>query len=189
MRSTAIEFTGLQLTLAPKLGNMSQQKVQILNNIQVNQMIKRIAYQIYENHFNDKDLIIAGIDGRGDYIAHLLADQLAEISKLKIAYVTIKLDKDNPTGSSVSLSNEKLTLQDKNVIVVDDVLNTGRTLVYALTPFIRAKAKRIQVAVLVDRNHKNFPISADYTGMQLSTTLQEHVSVTIEKKKVNVYLS
>lgn len=184
-----IEFIGVQLTLAPNIGNMSEQKVQILNDIQVKQMIKRIAYQIYENHFNDKELIIAGIDGRGEYIAKLLADQLAEIAKVKIAFVTVSLDKENPTGSSVSLSDEKLKIADKNVIVVDDVLNTGRTLVYALTPFIRSKAKRIQVAVLVDRNHKNFPISADYIGMQLSTTLQEHVSVSIEKKKVNVYLT
>lgn len=189
MPSTLIEFTGLQLTLAPKLGNMSEQKVQILNDIQVKQMIKRISYQIYENHFNDKELIIAGIDGRGNYIAGLLTEQLAEISKIKVSFVSISLDKDNPSGSSVSLSDEKLKIADKNVIVVDDVLNTGRTLVYALTPFIRAKAKRIQVAVLVDRNHKNFPISADYIGMQLSTTLQEHVSVSIEKKKVNVYLT
>ncbi len=168
---------------------MSGQKMQILTDIQVKQMIKRISYQIYENHFNDKELIIAGIDGRGNYIAQLLADQLSEIAKIKISFITISLDKDNPSGGNVSLSDEKLKMTDKHVIVVDDVLNTGRTLVYALTPFIRAKAKKIQVAVLVDRNHKNFPISADYIGMQLSTTLQEHVSVTIEKKKVNVYLS
>jgi pyrimidine operon attenuation protein/uracil phosphoribosyltransferase len=175
--------------LAANLGYMSKQSIQILNDIQVKQMIKRIAYQIYENHFNDRELLVAGIDGRGEYIAQLIADQLSEISKLKISFVTITLDKENPTGSSVNLSDEKLNIADKNVIVVDDVLNTGRTLVYALTPFIRAKAKRIQVAVLVDRNHKSFPISADYIGMQLSTTLQEHVSVSIEKKKVNVYLS
>ncbi|MES2558733.1 MAG: phosphoribosyltransferase family protein [Bacteroidota bacterium] len=175
--------------MAANLGNMSGQKMQILTDIQVKQMIKRISYQIYENHFNDKELIIAGIDGRGNYIAQLLADQLSEIAKIKISFITISLDKDNPSGGNVSLSDEKLKMTDKHVIVVDDVLNTGRTLVYALTPFIRAKAKKIQVAVLVDRNHKNFPISADYIGMQLSTTLQEHVSVTIEKKKVNVYLS
>jgi pyrimidine operon attenuation protein / uracil phosphoribosyltransferase len=69
------------------------------------------------------------------------------------------------------------------------VLGVGCVLVYALTPFIRAKAKKIQIAVLVDRNHKSFPVSADYIGMELSTTLQEHISVTIEKKKVNVYLN
>lgn len=167
---------------------MAQQTVQILNDVQVKQMIKRIAYQVYENHFNDKELIIAGIEGRGSHIAQLIFDELISISKLKAKLLTISLDKENPTGSSVSLSDEKVKLADKSVIVVDDVLNTGRTLVYALTPFIRAKAKRIQVAVLVDRNHKNFPIAVDYIGIQLSTTLQEHVDVTIEKRKVNVYL-
>jgi pyrimidine operon attenuation protein/uracil phosphoribosyltransferase len=168
---------------------MSSPNVQILNDLQVKQIIKRIAYQVYENHFNEKDLVIAGIDGRGTYIAQLLFDELVSISKIKIELLNITLDKVNPTGSTVKLSNENAKIADKNVIVVDDVLNTGRTLVYALTPFIRAKAKRIQIAVLVDRNHKDFPVMADYTGMQLSTTLQEHVSVTIEKKKVNVYLN
>lgn len=168
---------------------MTTNKVQILTDSQVKQMIKRIAYQIYENHFNDKELIIAGIDGRGYQIAGMLHDELLTIAGLKLSLVCIQLDKENPTGAGVHLDNEQLKLSSKSVIVVDDVLNTGRTLVYALTPFIKAKAKRIQVAVLVDRNHKNFPISADYVGMQLSTTLQEHVSVTIEKKKVNVYLN
>ncbi len=168
---------------------MTANNIQILTDIQVKQMIKRIAYQIYENHFNDKELVLAGIDGRGYQIAGMLFDELGGISGLKLSLVCIQLDKENPTGAGVHLDDEKIKLTDKSVIVVDDVLNTGRTLVYGLTPFIKAKAKRIQVAVLVDRNHKNFPISADYIGMQLSTTLQEHVSVTIEKKKVNVYLN
>jgi pyrimidine operon attenuation protein/uracil phosphoribosyltransferase len=168
---------------------MTANKVQILTDAQVKQMIKRIAYQVYENHFNDKELIIAGIDGRGYQIAGMLYDELITIAGIKLSLACILLDKENPTGQGVHLDNEKLKLADKCVIVVDDVLNTGRTLVYGLTPFIKAKAKRIQVAVLVDRNHKNFPISADYIGMQLSTTLQEHVSVTIEKKKVNVFLN
>ncbi|MCU0441034.1 MAG: phosphoribosyltransferase [Bacteroidia bacterium] len=167
---------------------MSESVVQILNDAQVKQIIKRIAYQIYENHFNNKELIIGGIAGRGATVAQLIYDELVSISKLNIQLVTVSLDKDNPTGGSVTLSSENTKIEGKSVIVIDDVLNTGRTLVYALTPFIRAKAKRIQVGVLVDRNHKNFPVAADYIGMQLSTTLQEHVDVRIEKKKVNVYL-
>jgi pyrimidine operon attenuation protein / uracil phosphoribosyltransferase len=168
---------------------MSSETIQILTDSQVKQIVKRIAYQVFENHFNDKELIIAGIEGRGTYVAQLLFDELTSISKIKVILIEIALDKTNPSGHTVKLSNENITIADQHVIVVDDVLNTGRTLVYAITPFIRAKAKKIQVAVLVDRNHKNFPISADYIGMELSTTLQEHVSVIIEKKKVNVYLN
>jgi pyrimidine operon attenuation protein/uracil phosphoribosyltransferase len=122
-------------------------------------------------------------------MAQMLFDELQTITKIKVTLVHIYLDKASPTGGGVKLSDEKLNSTDKNIIVVDDVLNTGRTLVFAITPFIRSKAKRIQIAVLVDRNHKNFPISADYIGMELSTTLQEHVDVTIEKKKVSVYLN
>jgi pyrimidine operon attenuation protein/uracil phosphoribosyltransferase len=184
-----IEITGVQLNLGQNKLNMSNSKVQILTDLEAKQIIKRIAYQIYENHFNEKNIVIAGIDGRGTYIAQLLYTELEAISNIKIELINITLDKVNPTGNTVKLSNGNTKIADRNVIVVDDVLNTGRTLVYALTPFIRAKAKRIQVAVLVDRNHKDFPISADYIGMELSTTIQEHVSVTIEKKKVNVYLS
>jgi pyrimidine operon attenuation protein/uracil phosphoribosyltransferase len=168
---------------------MSDKTIQILDDSQVKQIIKRIAYQIFENHIHDKELVLAGIDGRGTHIAQLLYNELTTISKIKVQLLNIELDKTNPIGSGVKLSDDKIRLTDQNIIVVDDVLNTGRTLVYALTPFIRAKAKKIQIAVLVDRNHKNFPVSADYRGMELSTTLQEHVSVTIEKKKVNVYLN
>jgi pyrimidine operon attenuation protein/uracil phosphoribosyltransferase len=148
-----------------------------------------MAYQIYENNFGEKELIIAGIEGRGSSIAELLFEELSKICKIKLHLLEIHLDKKNPTGGSVLLSDEKIKITDKNVVVVDDVLNTGKTLVYGLTPFIRNKAKQIRVAVLVDRNHKNFPISADFIGISLSTTLQEHITVLIEKKKVNVYLS
>lgn len=168
---------------------MNSNQLQILNHLQVKQILKRIAYQIYETHFNEKELVIAGIEGRGFSVAQLLVDELMIIAKIKVQLITISMDKVNPTGSGVSLSNEKAKLNNLPIIVVDDVLNTGKTLVYGITPFIRAKAKRIQVAVLVDRNHKNFPISADYIGMQLSTTLQEHVSVEIQKGKINVFLN
>jgi pyrimidine operon attenuation protein/uracil phosphoribosyltransferase len=74
------------------------------------------------------------------------------------------------------------------VVLVDDVLNTGRTLIYAMVPFLAAKVKSIQVAVLVDRNHHSFPVNADYKGISLQTTLQEHVTVVMEKRKISVYL-
>jgi len=168
---------------------MSIKKTQILADSQVKQIIKRIAYQIFENHFTDKSIILAGVEGNGTYIAQLIHDELVSITSIKVQQIIISLDKQNPTGSGVHLSDEKIKLSDKNVVVVDDVLNTNRTLVYALTPFIRARAKRIQVVVLVDRNHKKFPVAADYIGLQLSTTLQEHIEVNIEKKKVSVNLT
>ncbi len=168
---------------------MAGQKTQILNDTQVKQILKRIAYQVYENNFNEKELIIGGIDGNGFLVAQMLQEQLSNISKLKSSLIKISLNKREPSEKNLILSDEKLNLKDKNILLVDDVLNTGRTMIYALLPFIKAHSKKIHTMVLVDRDHKSFPVSADFIGISLSTTLQEHISVTIEKKKVNVFLS
>ena len=168
---------------------MTLKKTQILNDTQVKQILKRIAYQVYENNFNEKELTIGGIDGNGFLVAQLLHEQLSEICKLKLSLIKISIDKNEPSEKNLKLSDEKLILKNKNILLVDDVLNTGRTMVYALLPFIKAHSKKIHTMVLVDRDHKSFPVSADFIGIQLSTTLQEHVLVSIEKKKVNVYLS
>jgi len=168
---------------------MAVQKTQILNDIQVKQIIRRIAFQVYENNFNEKELIIGGIDGNGFIVAKMLHEQLSAICKLKFSLIKISIDKKEPSEHNLILSDEKLKLKDKNILLVDDVLNTGRTMIYALLPFIKAHSKKIHTMVLVDRDHKSFPVNADFIGISLSTTLQEHVTVTIEKKKVNVYLS
>lgn len=167
----------------------SSHSTQILNDAQVKQILKRMAYQVYEQYLNDKELIIAGIEGRGFSFAQMLHEQLQAISKLKLTLMEVRLDKAAPAEHSVKLSDEQVKLEDRNILLVDDVLNTGKTMLFALLPFIRARARKIKTAVLVDRDHKRFPVSADFIGIALSTTLQEHITVSIEKKKVNVHLS
>ncbi len=168
---------------------MMSGKTQILSDKQVKQILKRLAYQVYENNFNEKELIIAGIEGRGVQVAELLCKELAEICKIKLSVTDIVLDKSNPAQKQVILSNNKLSVKDKVVVVVDDVLNTGKTMLYSLIPLVSDKARKIQTLVLVDRNHTSFPVKANYIGTALSTTLQEHIEVNISKGKVNVYLS
>jgi pyrimidine operon attenuation protein/uracil phosphoribosyltransferase len=168
---------------------MTLQQTQILNDAQVRQILKRMAYQVYEQHFNEKELIIAGIEGRGFAFAGMLHEELAAVSKLKLSLIEVKLDKTGPTEHSVKLGDERIKAEGKNILLVDDVLNTGKTMMYALLPFVRAGARHIKTAVLVDRDHKSFPVSADFIGIALSTTLQEHITVSIERKKVNVFLS
>lgn len=146
-----------------------------------------MAYQIWEQNFGQKSLVVAGIAGNGQKLATMLAAELADITTLKIKQVEIRLNKHNPDVNEVQLS-DKLTANDNNVLVVDDVLNSGQTLLYALTPFVRAKAASIQTAVLIARSHRKFPVSADYIGSTLSTTLQEHVEVLIARNKVSVRL-
>jgi pyrimidine operon attenuation protein/uracil phosphoribosyltransferase len=168
---------------------MMSGKTQILSDKQVKQILKRLAYQVYENNFNEKELVIAGIEGRGVKVAELLCNELAEICKIKLSVTDIVLDKSNPAQKQVILSNNKLSVKEKVVVVVDDVLNTGKTMLYSLIPLVNDKARKIQTLVLVDRNHILFPVKANYVGTALSTTLQEHIEVTISKGKVNVYLS
>jgi pyrimidine operon attenuation protein/uracil phosphoribosyltransferase len=164
-----------------------QAKIQIINNTQVKAIIKRLAFQIWETHTHTKSLVIAGIAGNGQKIATLLANELSQISTLKIKQVEIHLSKHKPDVNEVLL-DQKLATGDKHILVVDDVLNSGQTLLYALTPFVRAKVASIHTAVLMARSHRKFPVGADYIGMALSTTMQEHIDVVINGGKVSVYL-
>ena len=162
---------------------------QILNKKQVLQKVKRLAFEIYEQNFEETKLIIAGIQDTGFLFAQMLANEIKEISPLSPQLLSIELDKFTPLQSEVKLSASPQEIENSVVILVDDVLNTGRTLVYSLKPFINIPIKKIQVAVLVDRNHKHFPIAADFVGYALSTTINEHIHVELsDNKTFGVYL-
>lgn len=168
---------------------MTTAKTLILNADQIRQKIDRIAYQIYENNFEEKEIIMAGIAKKGYIFAQLLAEKLQEIAKLKVTLVEIALNKDNPLEEEVKLSITPKEFSGKVVILVDDVINSGKTLIYGLAPFLKVPVKRITTAVLVDRNHNRYPIKADFVGLSLATTLQEHISVDLSKKgKETVHL-
>lgn len=163
-------------------------KTQILNHKQVLNMLKRMAFQIVERNFDSPELILAGIDGQGQTIADLLEGYLREISKTRITRVKVKVEKSKPASKEVLLNPMPKIKEGVPVILVDDVLNSGRTLVYAMQPFIALGATTIQLAVLVDRSYKNFPLSANFIGTSLSTTLQEHVHVEYKRLKFSVFL-
>ncbi|MBI2270800.1 MAG: phosphoribosyltransferase [Bacteroidetes bacterium] len=168
---------------------MTETKTLILNADQIRQKTDRIAYQIYENNFEEKEIIMAGIAPKGYILAQRLAKKLEEIAKIKITLVEITVNKDNPLQDEVKLSIKPKEFSGKVVILVDDVLNSGKTLVYGLAPFLNVPVKRITTAVLVDRNHNRYPIKADFVGLSLATTLQEHISVELAKSgKEAVYL-
>ena len=163
---------------------------EVLNHQQVADRIKRIAWQIYENNSKGGDLIVAGIAGRGFALATLITNTLKEISDLQFSLHRIELNKKNLLGSSISLNPEvEDDFSGKTIIVVDDVLNSGATLIYGVKYFLDYKVKEIKTVVLVDRNHKNFPVKADYKGLSLSTSMMEHVDVQIEKAPYSVQIS
>ncbi|ATA72202.1 phosphoribosyltransferase [Capnocytophaga sp. H4358] len=148
----------------------------ILNHQDIENKIRRIAYQIYEKHLNESEIILAGIEGNGYLFAEKLNAYLSEICSLKVALCKVKMNKRNPLeGISTSIDSEDY--KNKSVVLVDDVLNSGLTLIYGVKHFLEVPLKRLTTAVLVNRNHKNFPIKADFKGISLSTSLQEHISV------------
>lgn len=158
---------------------MSAERGKILDNNQIVRKLERMAYQIYEQNFDEKHLIIIGIANKGFVFAQQLKNKLEEISKLKISIHKLKMDKRIPLkGFEFDTS---LNLTDKNILLVDDVGNTGRTLFYAMTPLMNQLPRKIQTAVLVDRMHKTFPIQPTFTGLSLATTLNQEVIVELEK--------
>lgn len=156
-------------------------KKQILTEEEIELKLERLAYQIFENNLDQKEIILAGMQKRGYAIAQVLEQKIAKLSKVKIRLIAIEIDKRNPIDSSLS---DTKNLDGKAIVLVDDVANSGRTLLYALHPFLNVIAERIQICVLVDRKHKSYPVCADYVGMQLSTTVEEHIKVKITNGEV-----
>lgn len=167
---------------------MTTDKTLVLDSEQVKQKIKRMAFEIYENNFKESSIILAGVDGQGYLFAQLLSKELGKISPIVPQVVKVSFDKFSPLQSEVTLDCDLKDLKKKCIVLIDDVLNTGRTLAYGLKPFLTIDVKKIEVAVLVNRSHTQFPILPNYTGFELSTTLKDHVEVKLGKEN-SVYLT
>jgi pyrimidine operon attenuation protein/uracil phosphoribosyltransferase len=161
----------------------------ILNAGQIRQKIRRIAFQMYEINFEEPALLLAGIAGEGYVLAQALAEELRQIAPFRVELMKLELDKTQAAQPPVRISHSPSDYTDKVVIVVDDVLYTGRTLAFSLQPFLSVPVRKLQVAVLVDRNYPRYPVAADYKGYELSTTLTDHVDVVLsDENRVGVYL-
>jgi len=162
--------------------------IQLLSGAQINQKIKRMAYEILESNFAEKTLIFAGICEQGEVLAKQLAKHLQDISSIKTIVTRIDLDKSHPFRQASNTMKADIKVDNKVIIMVDDVLYTGKTIAYGLKPFLSKKIKKIEVAVLVDRSHTAFPIKATYIGYELATTLSDNIEVNL-KGKIGVYLN
>ena len=160
----------------------------ILNEEQINQKITRIAHQIIECNIGEKEIIIAGIEKNGFIIATKLKQSLANISDRKITTCSVKVNKENPLNE-VTTSIDKDYYLNKSLVLVDDVLNSGATLIYAVKHFLNTEIKQFKTAVLINRNHKKYPVKADFKGISLSTTTISHIKVRFTNNKAEAFLS
>lgn len=163
------------------------QKTIILNSEQIEHKTKRIAYQIYESNINESEVILAGIKENGFIFAKRIKEALEKISPIKVTLCEVIIDKKkprNPVTTSIAPEGYK----NKPLILVDDVLNSGTTLIYAAKLFLEVPLKRFKTVVLVNRNHKKYPIKADFKGISLSTSMQEHIYVEFKGKQAQAFL-
>ena len=168
---------------------MVSEKTLILSTERLHQKLNRIAHEVHENHFDNKELIIVGIADRGYVLAKLLTKILKKISDLDILLYELKVDKKGMLKEINNQELEKAQLSGKVVLIVDDVLNSGKTLAYAVKHILDYPVKRLCTVVMVNRRHRLYPIRADYVGLTLATTIKEHITVDLEKGKEVVYLS
>jgi pyrimidine operon attenuation protein/uracil phosphoribosyltransferase len=161
---------------------------QILNHDEIQHKIKRIAYQIAESFTDEDRIIIAGITGSGYIFAQLLKSTLDKVGDFNTELCEVIIDKQQPLEpitTSISQDNYK----NKGVVLCDDVLNSGTTLIYGVRHFLNVPLSKFKTAVLVNRNHKKYPVKADFKGLSLSTTLQEHIEVNLKHEPYSVSLS
>ncbi len=164
--------------------------MKILDHGQIKQKIKRLAIEILENNFEEKSMVLAGINNNGTGFAKLLEKELKKITDIQIQLVTIRLNPAAPLSTPVEINTPVETLKGKCIIVVDDVANTGRTIFYACKPILNILPKKLEVAVLIDRTHKTFPIYPKYVGVALATTLKEDIDLQIlNTEEWGVYLN
>jgi len=159
----------------------------ILTQQEIDHKTKRIAYQIYETFPDDTEIVLAGIALNGYLLAQKLAGIIESISDIKVTLCEVKINKSQPL-EPVETSLKAKDYANKSLVLVDDVLNSGTTLIYGVKHFLDVPLKKFKTAVLVDRNHKQYPVKADFKGLSLSTSLRERVQVVLDEKEQYAFL-
>ncbi len=160
---------------------MDKQRIPILDRERIDRKLQRMAYQVWEENSAEKEITLAGIEESGMAVARSLAERLRKISPLTVSLISLKLNKKKPLGEDIKIEED---ITGRVVILVDDVANSGKTLLYGLRPLMNYELKKIMVAVLVDRKHKSYPIVPDIVGHSISTTLLDHIEVVTEGDEI-----
>jgi len=160
----------------------------ILDQQQIQQKITRLGHQLIEVAFDQEVIYLGGIVGNGYVLAQLLADVIAQNSALRVVCFEIKLNKDEPWSEAITFSIDQKDLKNSYIVLIDDVVNSGKTMQYALLKFLEQATKAIKTVALIDRQHRRYPIKTDFAGLSLSTTLKNHVEVDFNKSNAKVFL-
>ena len=155
--------------------------MKLLDSHKIKQKTQRLAIEILENNCSEEQIILAGLNRNGMAYAQMLFDEMSKVTIVQpeIILTQITLNPANPIENQVIVDMPLEQLKNKTIIIVDDVANTGRTLQFAMKPFLNIIPKKLELAVLVDRMHKSFPVRANYVGIALATTLMENIDVQI----------
>lgn len=167
---------------------MAQEKVSVLDAEQINRKIERIGHQIIELNYDESSVVLVGIAEQGYLLSERIRKIVESNSEIKVELIKLKLNKKDPINGKYEYSESDDILNDSPVVLVDDVLNSGRTLIYAAREILRHPIKKLTTVVLVDRRHRKFPIKADFVGLTLSTTIQEHITVELNPGSETAYL-
>ncbi len=160
----------------------------ILNHHQIHQKITRLGHELLENCFEEEEVFIGGIQGNGLELAKMLANIISQNSDISVNSFEIRINKAEPWKDEITLDIDEKKLKKSFIILVDDVINSGKTMQYALVKFLEHPTKTIRTAVLVDRKHRRYPVKADIVGLSLSTTLKDRVEVVLKPKDSKAYL-
>lgn len=161
---------------------------QVLSSREIRQKTERLAHQIIENCFEESQIFIGGIQGNGVLLANQLGEIIRSNSSIAAEVFTIDINKNEPWAEKVVLSIPNESLKNAYIFLVDDVLNSGKTMQYSLVEFLKFPTKAIKTVALVDRKHRRFPIKADFVGISLSTTLKERVEIDLSTNNEKAYL-
>lgn len=163
-------------------------RVTLLPSKKVQQMIERMVHEIIERFYGIDEIIIIGIESKGSKLANRIHKRLEELDYFSIHYYDLKIEKDTPLKSPIIIKPSSPVLNNKTVLLIDDVLNSGRTMIYATQYILNEEVKSLTTLCLVDRIHRRFPIKADIVGISLSTTIKEHIEVDLHKGREAIYL-
>ena len=159
----------------------------ILNQNKINKIVRRLAYQILESNINSTEIILIGIQQNGYNLSKIIFEELKTITEIKTELFFVKINKKSPLKNIV-FECEKEYLKNKSIVLIDDVLNTGKTLIYCTKSLLDVELNSFKTVVLIDRNHKKFPIKVDYKGISVSTSIADHIELIFEKNNIHALI-